>query len=61
MKSTSVLRSSSRSTLQAFITLGGIRFVNQGKKQVFQRRKLMTAIIGQGERGVNGLLQCIRE
>ncbi len=41
--------------------LGGIRFVDQGQQEVLQRRKLMPPRVGQRERGVDGLLERVRE
>jgi hypothetical protein len=57
---TSVVRSSSRSTLQAFITFG-VGFVDQRQQQVLQRCKLVPARIGIRQRRVNGLLKCVRK
>ena len=39
----------------------GVRFVDQRQQQMLQRCKFVAARVGQGQRGMNGLLKSVRE
>ncbi len=60
MNSTSVLRSFQIDGA-GLHHLGGVGFVDQRQQQMLQRRQFVTARIGQRQRRVDGLLECIRE